>query len=456
MDDLSLKNTKDTSKMREVARKRLWQFGTSLQKMVKSDGPIIFERGDNCYLYDSNGHSYLDALSGVWVVNAGHGRSSIIEAMYTQSNQLNYVLSEEGYANPREIELAEKLSMLTDNIMDRSYFTNGGSEAVEMALRFARIFHRVTGNPKKKKFIARNSSYHGGTLLTLSVSGFPIFSSVLGPNPQGILHGPQPYCYRCELGLEYPDCGCSCAQKIEDLILEEGAETIAAFIGEPISASCGVCVPPLEYWTKIREICNKYNVLLIADEIVTAFGRTGKLFGMQHFGVWPDLMTMAKGITSGYAPLGAVMVNKEITKRVADNVFWLPGFTYTGHPLCCAAALANIDYIQDNDLTDNSARMGELLLSRLQHALVDHPHVGDIRGKGLMICIEITKDKKLKEPFSFDENIPDRLVNHFRNNGIYLRVIEEFLHVGPPLCITENQIEFLSDKLVEGLSLLNK
>lgn len=439
--------------VREKARTYLWQFGTSKTKMIKTDGPLVFERGEGCYLFDVDGNQYLDGLSGAWVVNAGHRQAEIVEAMLGQMNRLNFALSEEGYATAPAVTLAEKLCLLCKAQMDRVYFTCGGSEANEIALRLARIYHRLNQR-KRYKIISRRGSYHGCTLFTVTVSDFEILSNPLGPLPNGMVKTAHPYCYRCEFALEYPACGIKCANDLEAVILREDPDTVAAFIAEPVATPTGAAVPPVEYWREIRRICDQYGILLIIDEVVTAFGRTGKLFGMEHFGIEPDLMTVSKGLTSGYAPLGAVLVNQRITRNFPDQAFLMHGYTNTGHPLSCAAAIANIDFILKHDLVENADVMGKRLQAGLREKVAAHPYVADIRGLGLMVGIEIVKDRKTKTPFDYNENVSGFLTHYFRNQGLYLRLIDGYIHIGPPLVVDEAAIETIVNVVGTGLDAL--
>jgi adenosylmethionine-8-amino-7-oxononanoate aminotransferase len=446
----------EAEKIRENAYRHLWLFGASLQKMKNTGGPLIFSKGEGCYLYDLEGNKYIDGHSGVWVVNAGHGREEIISAMTAQARQLDYALSEEGYANVTAIELAEKLVQLTQGEMDRVYFTCGGSESVEIALRMARVYHRLNGKPKKVKIIARRGSYHGATLFTLTVSAFDIFSKAIGPNPPGVERIAHPYCYRCEFGKTYPQCQCECARDLERKILAQGAETVAAFIGEPISTLSGAAIPPREYWERIRGICDKYNVILIADEIVTWFGRTGRFWGMEHFGLWPDIMAVAKGLTSGYAPLGAIITNKNFTRKIPDNAFLMPGYTFTGHPPSCAAGLANLRLLETENLIRNAENMGKYLYRELKKAIGTHRFTGEIRGIGMMVCIELVKNKQGKETFDISTGVCDILTDFFRKNGLYLRLVENYIHIAPPLVIQEDEIDAIVRVVARALAMLEE
>lgn len=437
-------------RLREMARQNMWQFGTSRQKMVKKDGPLVFESAKGCWLKDVEGNSYFDALSGVWVVNAGHGENRIAQAMGKQAAEMAYALSEEGFANVRGIELSEKLLEVLPDEFDRVYFTSGGSESVEMALRMARVYHKLQRKPRKTQFISRRGSYHGATLLTISVTGNEYLSNAVSPPPPGLSKIAQPYCYRCEFGHENcSGCELACAKELETAILQAGAENVAAFIAEPISTASGVAVPPREYWKEIRRICDEYEVLLILDEVVTGFGRLGTMFAMEYFDIIPDIVVMAKGITSGYSPLGAIATNRKITAKIPDRAFLIPGFTYTGHPVSCAAALANLSVYEQDHLVNNAYERGEQMKRLFHEKLDNHPYVGDIRCAGLLTCIEYVKNKETRMPFNFNEGVSELLSDYFFRNKVYVRMMDGYIHIGPPLTITEEEVEWLTD-VVKG------
>lgn len=440
---------------RAKARKNMWQFGTSHKKMENMDRPLVFESAEGCWLTDVDGNRYFDALSGVWVVNVGHGRTRIAKTMEKQAMELGYALSEEGFANVRAIELSEKLLQVLPDEFDRVYFASGGSETVEMALRLARTYNKLRRKPKKTRFISRRGSYHGATLLTLSVTGNEYLSQVVAPLAPGLAKIAHPYCYRCEYG--YKDCtACNleCAKSLEETILSEGEENVAAFIAEPISTASGVAIPKEGYWEEIRRICDKYDVLLILDEVVTGFGRLGTMFAMEQIGIIPDIVVMAKGITSGYSPLGALATNRKITQMFPENAFLVPGYTYTGHPISCAAALENIAVIQEEGIVENARIRGEQLKRLLCEKLKDHPFVGDIRCCGLLACVEIVKDKENKMQFGYNDKVSDLLSEYFFLNKVYVRLLEGYIHIGPPLIISEEEVEWLTDVVRNALDYL--
>lgn len=424
------------------------------EELARRGGPLIFAHGEGCYLYDTEGRRYLDALSGVWVVNVGHGRQEIARAIHEQLEQLEYMLAEEGFTNIPAIRLAERLARLTPGSLDRTFFTLGGSESVEFALKLARQYHLIVNGRPRFKVISRRASYHGTTYFAMTVTGFDNFAQMFGPVVPGVKKVPHPSCFQCELGLNYPDCGVRCADSIKDLIVREGPDTVAAIIAEPVSTSAGVAIPPPEYWPRLREICDRYGILLIADEVVTGFGRTGRMFGVDHWNVVPDIMTVAKGLTSGYQPLGGVIVRREVAE-VLDRTGLSHGFTYSAHPVACAAALANLDIIEREGLVDNAAQMGAYLLKVLEDVLGDHPLVGGIRVIGLLAAIDLVRNRQTGERFPPKAQVGKRLRAWLLENGLYCRVGQQ-VQLGPPLCITRTEINHMVDVLRAGLDWLAK
>lgn len=432
------------------ARRHLWMPLTVLPELEHRGGPLVFVRGQGCFLFDRKGRPYLDALSGAWVVNVGHGRREIAAAIADQLAKLEYVLSEEGYANEPAIRLATRLSRLAPGTLDRALFTTGGSESVESALKFARHFHLVRRKQVRYKVISRRLSYHGMTYFAMTVTGFEALSQPYGPVVPGSKKIPQPYCYRCDYGLRYPDCMLRCARELDEVILREKPETIAAVIAEPVSASAGVAVPPDGYWKVLREVCDRYEILLIADEVITGFGRTGKMFACEHWRIVPDMMTLAKGLTSGYIPLGALLARQEIASEF-DRVGLTHGFTFGAHPVACAAALANLDIIESEGLVENSARMGAYLLEQMRSRLIGHPYVGDIRGLGLLAAVELVEEPETRRPVAPQKQLAPRLKEWFLAHGLYCRVVGSTIQLGPPLCITKAEVDEIVNIVSDGV-----
>ena len=420
----------------------------------KSQYPIL-TRGEGVYVFDEQGNRYLDAIGGVCVVNIGHGVEEIITAMASQARKLTYSYGGEMDNLPRR-ELAAKLDgWMPDGMGDtRTFFCSGGGEANESALKFAYQYHHERGNPKKHKVISRWQSYHGNTVGALSMSGRTSWRGLYGPYLLDFPHIPPPYCYRCPYGLEYPSCDILCARELERVIQQESPGNICAFIAEPIiGTSMSAVVPPKEYYPIIREICDRYDVLFIVDEVMSGTGRTGLNWGIEHWGVAPDILTTAKGIASGYVPLAATVLGEKVWKAIADgSQQTYHSFTYAGHPVSCAVGIAVLDYIEEHQLVDRAGRMGALLLSKLHEYLDDLPWVGDVHGKGLFAGVEFVQDKETKEPFPVEDKVTSRVRNEVFRSGVMViggagglinGVAGDHIEIVPPYIIDEEQIEFL-------------
>lgn len=438
-----------------TARAHLWQFGTSHRKMARTDGPLVFDTADGCHLVDSTGRRYIDALSGVWVVNAGHRHPDIIRAMADQATRLGYALSEEGFANTAAVDLAVRLTDVVDRVYDRVYFTTGGSESVEMALRMARLYHSARGRPGKRTVISRRGSYHGTTLFTLGLSSYDIFSRAVGPLPEGLAKTVHPTCDDCPLALTYPQCGVRCAQDLADTIERLGPETVAAFVAEPVSTSAGVAVPPPEYWPAVREICSRYDVLLVADEVVTGIGRCGDVLATRRFGIEADIVALAKALTSGYAPLGAVLTHRDITAGMPANALLIPGFTFTGHPVSCAAATANLDLLCRPEVHDGVGRKSARLEKALRDRLCGRAHVGGIRVFGLLAAVDIAP-----APVAGGGRVPPAaelsqlMSGWLLESGLYTRVVEGCIQLGPPLLAPDDLMDAIAEHIAAAFDRL--
>lgn len=422
-------------------------------------GPVTIVRGEGVYLYDDRGYRYIDAAGGPMVVNIGHGRPEIAEAARQAMEQLTYVLPV--FAHESRLELAERIQQLTPGSLNRIWFGSGGSESVEAALKFAYQYRTVTGRPGKYKMIGRRQSYHGNTFFTLAVGGMRSRQEAFAPLLPALPHAAECYCYRCPFGQSYPDCGIACADDLEAVIQREGADTVCAFIAEPVvAAAAGVAPPPTaEYFQRIRAICDRYDVLFIADEVVCGFGRTGRNFGMDHFDVVPDIMTFAKGVASGYAPLGGFAVRDEIMEPFESaGVEFNTIFTYSAHPLACAIGVAVQRILQDEDLIARAAEMGAYFGASLQR-LADLPIVGDVRGLGMLWGIELVRDKATKAPFPAAKQVKmDVLVSLMRRGvmtylgyGTNAAGNGDQLILAPPFIIEREQIDEVVGALEETL-----
>jgi putrescine---pyruvate transaminase len=436
----------------------------SLHHPVDTNQPFLCTSGEGIMIRDEEGRDYIDGLSGLWNVNIGHGRAEMAEAAAAQMKTLAYFSGYAGSTTIPAIQLAERLVRLAPS-MAAVFFTSGGAEANESAFKTARYYWRVRGKSEKTNIIARVYGYHGVTLQAMSATGIAEYWKMFEPRIPGIIHIPTCYPYRSDAAGSGMSPGEAAAHALEQAILRAGPDTVAAFIAEPIHGAGGILYPTDDYWPRVREICTRYNVLLIADEIVTGFGRTGRWFGLHHWNVQPDILSFAKGVTSGYLPLGGIMINQEI-KNALDSVEpanrWMHGFTNSGHPACCAVALRNIEILEREDLVSNSARMGDVLQAALHEAFEDHPHVGDIRaGKGLLAALEFVQDRKSKRNFGPEKKFGARLRSEMRNRGVITRTrpVEgehpaqgEQLFFAPPLIVSEEQIHRIVDVAKESVA----
>jgi len=373
--------------------------------------------------------------------NVGYGRKEIADAAYDQMLKLTSSPGQHTAVTP--VRLAAKLAQITPGSLSRVFFVTGGSEANETAVKMAKQYQRLSGFGNRYKIIARRGEYHGATHLTMAL-GKPSggFWADYEPLVPGIRHIPQPYCYRCPAGATSTDCELECAKELENMIAFEGPEQVAAVIMTPICQSTPVAVPPPEYWPMVRAACDKYGVLLIDDEVVTGFGRTGKMFGIENWGIVPDIMTMAKGLTSGYLPLAACIARSEVAQKFAgeEKETFRHTITFGGNPVACAAALANLQIIEREKLTERATALGKYFEEQAQ-ILYSHPIVGDIRGLGLFYAIELVMDRKTKERFSPTVRLEARLSSKLRVAGLLTRVHAGAVRFIPPLCITESEID---------------
>ncbi|RJS62316.1 aspartate aminotransferase family protein [Bacillus sp. PK3_68] len=442
---------KDNQKLVKQDNDHLWH---AMSRHVEGGQPMIAESGEGAWFTDLEGKRYLDGVSGLWCLNLGHGREEIVEAAAEQMRKLSYFPLT--LSHQPAIELSAKISELLGDSY-KTFFSNSGSEANETAFKIARQYHQQNGNPGKYKFISRYRAYHGSTLGALSATAQANRRVKYDPGVPGFLHVPPPYSYRCPFGEEVTNCDKVAADQIDQMITWEGAESVAAVIMEPFISGGGVIVPSSEYLQRVADICKKHDVLLIIDEVVSGFGRTGKMFGFMHSaGVQPDIVTMAKGLTSGYLPLGATAVHSRIYEKFkekgTDNHLRHVS-TYGGHPASCAVALKNIEIIEREGIVERVARLGELILGKLNE-LASHPYVGEVRSKGFLYGLELVKDKDTKEPIS-DEIIGSIIAKCkskgliIGRNGDTVPGFNNVLIVAPPLSSTEEDLHFLVNTMFE-------
>jgi adenosylmethionine-8-amino-7-oxononanoate aminotransferase len=421
---------------------------------LKKSYPIV-DHGDGVYIYDTQGKQYIDGSGGAAVVGIGHGVKEITEAMLRQAQRISFSHGSQ-FTSQTAIDLASELVRFSPKGLTRVYYLSGGSEAIETAVKMARQYHVERGKPEKYKVISRWTSYHGNTLGALALSGHTGRRKYYLPLLQHTPHIAPAYCYRCPFGLEQEKCSIECALDLEKTLLYEGPDSVSAFLAEPIvGATAGALVPRDGYFQKIRELCNRYDVLLISDEVMTGMGRTGRNFGIDHWNVIPDIIVVGKGLSSGYTPIYSVIVKEEIHQTIKEGSgVFIHGHTYSQNPLSCAIALAVIDYLLKHDLVSRSARMGDYLIRVLQR-LRKHDFVGDVRGKGLFAGIEFVKDKKTKEPFDPKLKLNGLIANRAFEKGLITYpggggadgMKGDHLLLAPPLIVTEEQV----DKIVSIL-----
>ncbi len=401
----------------------------------------VWVRGEGARLYDADGREYLDGLSGLWNVNAGHGRKELAQAAYDQMATLGYCSGYTGSSNLPAIELAERLSTWTYPSINRFFFTSGGGESSDSSFKTARYYWRLKGKPEKTKVISRQWGYHGVTLAAMSATGISSYWPMFEPRVPGFLHIPSPYPYRYQAPAGASQ-GIAAANELEKAILKEGKDTVGMFLAEPVQGAGGVIPPQDDYFPRIREICTQYEVLLVSDEVITGFGRTGTKFGLEHWGVEPDMIQFAKGITSGYFPLGGIGISDEIAKTLdAADPVWMHAYTYSSHPVGCRVALANMDIIEREGLVGEAKRKGRKLLDGLRSALGDHSHVGDVRGLGMMCAVEIVKDKATKEEFPAADKVGFRVHEETQKRGLFTRHRGDVFLLAPPLVTTDAELD---------------
>lgn len=435
----------DFSKLETAALEHVWFHVTPRQALGGEGGMLMFASGEGCYLTDIHGRTYLDGLSGgAFVTNIGHGRREVAEAMAAQAAQLAYV-APYNFVTPSTAALAQKLAAITPGELSRVFFTSGGSESVETAIKIARQYHFLNGEKKRTKVLSRHGSYHGATYLAMSVSGasHDFNSRMFEPLAPGCVQLPWHNCYRCELEQVYPACKTLCARSVEQAVLYEGPETIAAIIAEPVPAAATIHVPPPEYLPTLREIADKYGIVLIIDEVINGFGRTGKLFACEHWGVVPDIMTVAKGLTSGYAPMGAAICGPKIAAKFSASTGRESGvnhvLSFGGHAVAAAAALKNLEILERERLVANAATMGAYLLEGLSE-LKRHAIVGDVRGLGLLAAVELVSSKATRAPFPPQAQMAARITARMREEGLLARTYQ-VIELGPPLIAGRKEIE---------------
>ena len=434
----------------EEERARRWGFAT------RGDAtPLRIARAEGAWLYTEEGQAILDASGGAIVANVGHGRREVAEAYARELERISYVIPP--FATESRVRLVERLvSRWLPAGLVRVGFTSGGSESVDTALRVARMHHVAAGRPGRWKVIGRELSYHGTTLASLAIGGHTKRRRGFEPWLADVPKAPACYCWRCPLEKSFPSCRTACADEVDAAIRAAGPDTVAAVIAEPIGGStAGALVPPDDYWPKLAEICKRHGVLLIADEVMTGFGRTGKKFAVDHWGVVPDILVGGKGLTGGYAPMGGIFAKESVVAPIAASGEAPMFFTYSAHPASCAAADRVLQILEREALVARAATLGEKLGKRLSR-LLDHPNVGDVRGRGLLWAVELVADKATRTPFPARVDVTTKVVAAALSHGLFVYPggvdpARDVLTLGPPFTISEREIELIGERLERAI-----
>ncbi len=424
--------------------------------------PII-DHARGIRMWDTTGKEYIDGCSCSVLCNIGHGDERVLQAMAAQASRVSFSYRTQ-FDNQPSLELARQLVSLTPEHLTRVFYVSGGSEAVETAMKLCRQYFFVTGQPARSRFVSRATSYHGATLGALALTSYAPLEDPFQPLKQDYPKIPAPYCYRCPYGLTHPDCGLECALALEKVLLEQGPETVAAFVVEPVTgSSVGALPPPTGYFEIIQKTCRDYGVMLILDEVMTGFGRTGALFAFEHWSIEADIVAMSKGMGSGYYPLGGVLT----TSRIADSVLAHGGFahghSYAGNPMACAAGRAVLDIIVRDGLVQNASSMGQALMDGLEELSLGHPMIGQVRGKGLLLAVELVADTTTRKPFppelragklltrtAYDLGLlvyPNRPINGLQGDHVVL---------APPLIVTQGDVQEILDRFHAAITALEE
>jgi len=438
----------DAAAMRQAIAENVWLHFTQMDAFAKGgrlERPTVIVRGQGSHIWDADGTEYLDGLAGLFCVNVGYGRTEIVQAMVAQLEQIHFV-SPFSFPNVPGTVLAERLAKISPTGEgSRTFFVTGGSEAVETALKIAKAYQRKRGFSGRYKTISRRYAYHGTTMGALSVTGLPSARTPYEPLVPGARHVPIPHPYRCAFCQDAGACTWACADEVERTIVAEGPESVAAIIMEPVQNSGGCIVAPDGYYQRIRDLCDHYGILLIMDEVICGFGRTGAMFGTDVFNIQPDIITVAKGLTSAYAPLGAAIVRREVAAVFAgdEQTKFQHGITFGGSPVAAAAALANLDILERENLPARSYEMGEYLKSMLGSAIGQHPNVGEIRGRGLFVGIELVRDRERRESLD-DKALLGWVSDAMKNRGLICRAddrLDSVIQLAPPLTIERSDLD---------------
>ena len=441
-------------------KERVLHPATSIADHLEK-GPRIMAEGSGVTLVDSQGRRYIDAVAGLWCVNIGYGRTEVADAMGAQARRLSYYHTFSSMSNEPQIRLADRLLGLVPGRMSKVFFGNSGSDANDTQVKLCWYYNNLRDKPKKKKIIARLQAYHGTTVASASLTGLPAFHKAFDLPIPNVLHTAAPHYYRYAApGMSEADYARSLAAELDALIEREGPDTVAAFIAEPVMGAGGVLVPPQGYFEEVQKVLRKHDVLLIADEVICGFGRLGRLFGSEVYGIEPDLVTVAKGLTSAYFPLSGVLISErvwEVLREASPKMgAFAHGFTYSGHPVGAAAAMANLDILLGEDLVGNAARVGAHFQRRLRETLAAHPLVGEVRGLGLIAGVELVADRAQKRAFDPACKMAARVAQRCLAEGLIVRSLPagDVLAFSPPLCLTAAEADEVVARFGRGLDAL--
>lgn len=421
----------------------------------RETGPIIIDRGEGVHVFDDQGNAYIEAMAGLWSVAVGFGERRLVDAATRQMAKLPYYHTFSHKSNGPAIDLAERLVSMSPEKLSKVFFTNSGSEANDTVVKLLWYYNNAIGKPERKKIISRQRGYHGITVASGSMTGLPVNHAAFDLPLPGFIHVTCPHHYRYARPGETEEAfAIRLAEELEEVILSEGPETIAGFIGEPLMAAGGVMPPPADYWARVQAVCRKYGITVIADEVITGFGRLGATFGSDRLGIDPDIMVVSKQLTSSYQPLAAVLLSDEIFDPIAENTARVGmlghGFTASGHPVATAVALENLDIIEERGLIARAAELEPILQSALR-AYADHPLVGEVRGLGLIGAIELVADKTTKAPFDPIGQVGATMFRKAHEHGLIIRAIGDTIAFCPPLIVTEDEIAQIASRFGRAL-----
>ncbi|MEM7508051.1 MAG: aspartate aminotransferase family protein [Pseudomonadota bacterium] len=451
----TIQNLRPTAEYQAMDGAHHWHPFTDTAELA-AKGARVITKAEGVWLTDSDGHRILDGMAGLWCVNTGYGRQAIVDAVARQMQDLPYYNTFFQSTHPPAAEFSRALCEVAPAHMNRVFFTNSGSESNDTVFRLARVYWDSLGQPSKKIFIGRWNGYHGSSVAALSLGGMKGMHDQSGLPMDGVAHIDQPYWYGEGGDTDPAEFGLACARQLEDKIKELGAENICAFIGEPIQGAGGVIIPPQTYWPEIQRICREYDILLVADEVICGFGRTGNWWGSETFGIEPDLAPIAKGMTSGYIPMGGVFISDRVAGPVMEHAGeFIHGYTYSGHPAACAAGLANLRIMQEEGLVERVRDVTGPYLQAKWAALADHPLVGEARMTGLIGALELVANKATRRRFPDEGSTGTKARDLSVGNGLVMRAVRDTMLISPPLIISEEECDLLVErarKTLDGLA----